>query len=143
LPEASSVPQALPIRVLATGATLDLTTDLQVVIRDAAPWQDFYAAYAGGPSASPPSVDFTQDMVVAIVLIHPTSGYAVALDSVTLTESQLTVSYTNIPPPPGVIVFEAFTDSYLFAAVPRTDPGIPVVFQGSVASASTPQPSPG
>jgi hypothetical protein len=135
-PDPGSPAQPLTISVLAAGETLMNTLD-QVVIRNQAAWQFFYTEHF--PGLSPPPVDFSQEMVVAIIFGAQTSGCSVTLDSVTATPSQVTVTYTVTLPGPGVGVFFASTDSYALAAVPRTDPSIPVVFQWSYAGLGTGQ----
>jgi hypothetical protein len=132
LPDPSSLGQPLPIRVLETGGNTKVWADQLVVIRDQATWQSFYAENVEGLSPSAPPVDFPQEMVVAIVMNAPTGGYGVTIDSVTATQSQVTVSYTEFQPDPDSLVFEELTQPYVFVAVPTTDPSIPVVFQGTV-----------
>lgn len=128
--DASAASEPLPSRVLETGAASSIDTqpgkDYEYVIDDGAQWKAFYASHK--PDGVPPSVDFTRERVVGVLLARPTGGYSVRLVEVAAAQPAGTqVTYEEATPGPDAVVIQVLTQPYIFAAIPIR-PG-PVTFK--------------
>ena len=108
--------EAQALRVLENGTFSGVTQGGERVFRAPGEWEGFYAQHRAEP---PPPVDFTQEMVVAVVLLRNTGGFDVAIDSAVATGRELVVTYTERRPHPEAVVIQVLTQPFAFAAVPR------------------------
>lgn len=106
------------------------------VIRDQAAWSKFWQDNFGAAVAVP-TVDFTQNMTVAVFLgQRATSGYTVMITSVEQVGNQLVVNYRTRVPQPGEAVTPTRTSPYAIAIIPSST--LPVVFRNVVPPPATP-----
>lgn len=104
------------LRVLENGTFSGVRQDGERVFRTPGEWEGFYAQHRAAP---PPPVDFTQEMVVAVVLSRNTGGFDVAIDGAVATGGELVVTYTERRPHPEAVVIQVLTQPYAIVAVPR------------------------
>jgi hypothetical protein len=126
-PRAERMSGMLPVRMLEKGNLSEIHQNRELVFRDAAAWQKFYAQHH--PGAPVPAVDFSREMVIAVLLSRNTGGYHVDLTSVEDTNDGVRVTYTETQPPPGAMVIQVLTQPYVLAAVPRRDGNVYFVHQ--------------
>lgn len=131
-PTATS-PAAVPVRMLdwGTASQFDGTVGAnhELVAATPAAWQQLYGAHR--PDGTAPDVDFTRERVVGVILGRPTTGFHVALESVTLEGGTLVVTYVETAPPAGATPVAQLTQPYFFAAVANR--GAPVSFKHQMA----------
>jgi hypothetical protein len=99
------------------------------VARNAAEWAQIWASHKPLTIPVPvmPVVDFSAYTVVGIALGRRPSGcYATEIVDATGTESQITVQFRELTPPPGVGCTAALVFPVQFVTIPRTDK--PVTF---------------
>lgn len=109
---------SVTIRTLEKGANSGLNVTTERVIRDEATWKAFYADHqANGKTV--PTVDFSREMVVAVVLMRATGGYTLNIDHVSLGSDRMTIHYTETRPGRDAIVIQVLTQPYVFIALPR------------------------
>jgi hypothetical protein len=96
-----------------------------VVVKDQASWAALWAEHVGKGSLAP-TVDFNQQMVIAVFLgdlYQPC--YTMRFDNVTSDTRQLTLRYTIVPPPMGMMCTANVATMATLVAVDRSD--LPVV----------------
>src|SRR3989304_4931964 len=87
-------------------------------------WAGLWARHVG-PSAAPPPVDFSAEMVVAVFAgERPTTGYGVDVTQVLSTDRGLQVKYRERTLPAGALVRPVVTATFHIIRLPR--------FQGPV-----------
>ena len=90
-----------------------------LIVDDAAEWNTFWDQHAGGV---PPTVDFTQDVVLAVFAgYRSTGGFSLAITAVDLSVATLDVSSLEQAPGPGCFVTLALTQPFHFVSVPRVE----------------------
>jgi hypothetical protein len=95
------------------------------VVKDPASWAALWAEHAG-KGRQLPAVDFGKQMVVGVFLGDLYSPcYKLHIDSVTATRSQVTVRYTVVPPPIGMMCTANVATMAQLIAIDRSD--LPVV----------------
>ena len=115
----------VPFRLLESGASSGIHENTETVIKDESHWEAFYARH--NAAKQPQKVDFTKEMVVAVVLNRLTGGYSVKFGPVSTDGTQMTATYTETEPAANAITIQILTQPYAFAAVPSTS--LPVHFQ--------------
>jgi hypothetical protein len=98
-----------------------------VVVKDEASWAALWAEHAGKDRAAP-TVDFTRQMVIAVFLgdlYQPC--YNMRFDNVTSDTRQLTLRYTIVPPPMGMMCTMNVATMATLVAVDRSDLPVAVV----------------
>ncbi len=103
---AASTGSQVSFVTVAAGQTSAVRQPLQTVIRDRAAWTDLWRRHAG-PAASVPTVDFTQEMVVAVFAGASSVPRAVSIGRIVRENGRLTVWYSlrdrlPIPEPDGL-----------------------------------------
>jgi hypothetical protein len=107
---------------LADGAYADIKEGTRTVLRSEEAYADFWARLHANRSSvpEPPTVDFDEQVVVAVVLGERRSGgYTVEIDDVSGTSSgdRLQVSYTETVPGENCVVTLALTSPWVLATV--------------------------
>lgn len=103
--------------ILDAGEISKRALAFQVDARDEAQMRLLWAQHK---DTQPPYVDFSREMVVAVFLgTRPTGGYAVVIESITRTGTDLDVLSSEGRPGAGCIVSQALTTPYVLVRVPR------------------------
>jgi hypothetical protein len=118
--------QQLTVREIpeATTSTSGLTQATRVVIRDAAAWDAFWGSMVAGrtPRPATPSVDFGQSMVIAAAMgQRPSGGYLIKIDSVSVSQSAVSVVVRSVSPGPNCMTTQIITAPVVAVTVPRAD----------------------
>jgi hypothetical protein len=107
----------------AQGTRID-TTRRRTTITDAATWNAFWTSLIPDPQATgpAPSVDFSQQMVIAAVMpLRPSSGYRIAIESVTEFADHIEAEVVERSPAPGCVTLTVITRPFDVVRVPRRD----------------------
>jgi hypothetical protein len=108
------------VRTLGKGPTSDIDMPRQVTVRSPEEWTALWKAH--GAAGQPPTVDFTQEMVVGVFLgTRPTAGYGVEVVRGIAAPAALIVEYVEAVPARGAITAQVLTSPYHLAAVPKHD----------------------
>lgn len=94
------------------------------VIRSQDELDSFWAKHAAlfFPQPAPPSVDFFQEMIVALVdTVEPTCGYEISIQSLEEVEGQVIVHAEKDCPGPGTVTCDALTVPYHIVKLNRTE----------------------
>jgi hypothetical protein len=90
------------------------------LVEDAAQWSALWALHDS--SASPPSVDFARDVVVAVFAgMRSTSGHSITVRRVELSVARLDVGTKEMAPGRNCNVLFVATQPYHFVRVPRVE----------------------
>ncbi len=101
-----------------------LRTPQRTVVRDAAAWQELWAAIwrDHGAAAPLPAVDFSREMVVVVALGERNSGgHSILIDSATVSDGSLQVWVRSISPGPNCVTAGALTEPVDAARLPRVE----------------------
>ena len=110
--------QGTVLNIVAQGAMSNIEEPRQAVVRTAAEWQALWQQH--DPGGTPPAVDFTQSMVVAIFLgSRPTTGFAVEIRAMKTDGNATVVEYIERQPPPDGIVAEVITSPFQAVRIAR------------------------
>ncbi|MCA8961240.1 MAG: dockerin type I repeat-containing protein [Planctomycetes bacterium] len=115
----------LPFTTIAQGDISDLDMGVQTVFLDAATFNAFW--FEHDSFDPPPAVDFTTEMVVAILSVFETAGVTHDIDEIEALSSTVEIRYTTTLP--GVF-FPMATRPHHFVKCPRTT--LPPVFVENV-----------
>lgn len=121
---ATAPPRTLAWRTLAKGWQSGITRARRRVIRSDVEWFAFWAEHAAALARiqTPPAVDFSYEMVVAVTLgRRPTGGYAVSVVGTEAGRQRVYVRVAEIKPKAGALVTQAETQPFHFAALPRSE----------------------
>jgi len=121
----------LTLRTLASGMRTELVGQAQRVARTQAEWNLLWAQHAG-IGKTPPTVDFSRDMVVGVFLgftgmpTNPTTDTGIKVSCVKANSSRVLVSWERVPnvpysacPPPGQRGPCVSASAFHFVAVER------------------------
>lgn len=124
LPTLSNSRIPLPMRTLALATTSQILTPRYIVSQDADSFRQLWREHAGSIE-SMPSVDFHQEMVIAVFMgEQPSGGYSIQIENVEEVDEQghhLQVNYRLQRPDPSQMVIQMLTSPVHFIAVPRQD----------------------
>ena len=108
------------ITTIAEGATSNVETARQVVVRTADDWTQLWKSHA--PSQPPPAVDFRTTMVAAVFMgTRPTAGYRVRVTRARADAGALVVEYMETEPPRDAIAAQMLTAPFHIVAIPKRD----------------------
>jgi hypothetical protein len=111
--------RTLDIRRIGQWTRTGIGESRRLVIRDANGWAQFWSELGVGER---PSVDFNQDVVVAVAAgQRPTGGYEIAVDRVTQSDGQLTVEVVERTPGPNCMTTASLTQPVDVVVVPAAD----------------------
>lgn len=95
----------LDIRRVGQFTQTTLGTPERLVIRDNDSWTRFWASVSGG---SPPSVDFSRDLVIAVAAGQRTNGgHSIAVERVVRAGAGLSIQVVETVPGPGCVTSQA------------------------------------
>jgi len=127
--ESDPPPQPVAHKTVDTDRYSGVSEARTVLISDSSAWIDLWAQHKREQSPVPraPSVDFSQQMVVAVFVgERPDSCGAVIIQKVYRANGRLVVEYTEPPPDPAAVCSALTTHPSQLVAIPR-GPG-PVEF---------------
>ena len=109
------------VRTVVKGQTSETDAPRQAAVRSAAEWSALWKTH--DPSGqSPPAVDFSREMVVAVFLgSRPTAGYEVEIVRAVGNGGTLLVEYVETGPSRDAITAQVLTAPYHLAAIPKHD----------------------
>ena len=111
--------RTLDLRRIGQWTRTGIGESRRLVIRDANGWAQFWSELGVGDR---PSVDFNQDVVVAVAAgQRPTGGYEIAIDRVTQSAGQLTVEVVERTPGPNCMTTASMTQPVDVVVVPAAD----------------------
>lgn len=120
--------------VVEQGTYSQYPRESELVVTEQAGWEAFYRQHA--PDGEIPRVDFTQSMVVGVVLQRNTGGFQVEVTAVNETADAVVVSYTETRPNSDAVTIQVLTQPFVLVQVPRRDG--PVRFEHTVETAPAP-----
>jgi len=100
------------LETIAIGDQSGIHEPKQTVVRDEASWHDLWRAHVSNqePPDAAPKVDFTRNMVIAVLLgARPSGGHGVRIDRLTIEGDHLQVHAQTTSPPPGAITTSVIT----------------------------------
>ena len=107
-----------PVRSLDRGAVSEVSTERQMVARDADGWAVTWQPVAHGRPQ--PSVDFSREMVVGVFLgRRPTAGFSVEITGYRVNGDDVVVLYREAAPSRDAITAQMLTSPYHLVALPR------------------------
>lgn len=122
---------SVPFETIDQGQYSDITTAMNLVIYKKKPWIAFWKKHAG--NTEPPSVNFRNEMVVAIMLgARPDSCYKIDIDSIvkdSLGHGQFDVSYKETVPGNGCACLTVITTPY---HIVKTEKSHIIRFRGDI-----------
>lgn len=111
--------RTLDLRRIGQWTRTGIGESRRLVIRDANGWAQFWSELGVGDR---PSVDFNQDVVVAVAAgQRPTGGYEIVIDRVTQSAGQLTVEVVERTPGPNCLTTASMTQPVDVVVVPAAD----------------------
>lgn len=99
----------------------------RMVIRDEQAWLDFWHAMTSVvvPAPDPPTIDFSQEMVVVAALgRQPTGGYAIAIEGVYESDGQLFVDVHETSPGTSCLLTQVITAPVTGVRVPASQEAV-------------------
>ncbi len=109
--------QPAPFTTIDRGASSEIDSPRQVVVRTPAEWAALWRAHA--PDKTPTSVDFANKLVLGVFLgTRPSAGYAVEIVGTRAEAGALVVRYAETRPGPDAITAQILTAPYHLVAIP-------------------------
>ncbi len=127
------VTTSLEFKIIEQGFRSGIHDQRAVAIRDEAAWNTLWTEHKRGPfpTTTPPQVDFSREMVVAVLLgERRTGGYSVNIINIAAVPEGLRVDYEEIRPGRGCLVTMAITYPFVIVRLPRVEG--PVMFNHEV-----------
>lgn len=113
----------IPFTIIDNGAQSGMHPQTQTltVLQDEATWTAFWAKHNTiSPPPVSPSIDFSKDMVVAVVdTDQPNSGYYISLDKIEKRGEELWVYVTRAQPAPACMNLGMVAQPFVFATLPK------------------------
>jgi hypothetical protein len=124
------------------GQYADIDSGVQLVIQNEQEFSTLWEQLHGNRDSAPapPSVDFDQQTVIAVVMeSQPTGGYSVSVDEALLNETgdEAQIRYTETAPGDDCGVTMAFTSPYVLATIDATVDDASFTSSSEVRSCST------
>ena len=108
------------VRTVGKGPVSAIEQPRQVTVRSAAEWEALWKE--NGANAPLPAVDFSREMVVAVLLgRRPTAGYGVEIVRIVGNGGALVVEYVETAPSRDTITAQILTSPYHLAAIPKSE----------------------
>lgn len=122
----NDIPQDVSFSVLGEGANAQLSERKNYRIKNRDEFAMIWSyAYGSGPEQLP-SVDFTQNHVLAVFSgERPSAGYGVAVNAVVDTATAREVMITHTEPGTGCMTAQVITSPFQFVLVPKNE--LPIV----------------
>lgn len=126
----NSVPAGpLAFETLDSGLYSGITEHKEVAVRSHAEWADLWREHISivSPPPDSPTVDFSQEMVVAVFMgEQSTGGYSIEINQIVKEGSKIKVFYTETSPDPECMVAQMLTQPFHIVKLARQD--LPLVF---------------
>jgi hypothetical protein len=109
---------------LYSGPTSGFSEPAELVIRDAAAFEQVFASAMGEDMLVPPVPDvrFAREMVIVLALgQRNTGGYGIRFDGITADGTGATVRYTTTSPGPNCMTTQMLTSPVEIVSVPRVE----------------------
>lgn len=118
----SGQPKNVSFTVLSEGTNAEVTDRKNYRIKNRDEFASVWA-YAYGDTGEPlPSVDFTQNHILAIFSgERPSAGYGVTVNAVIDTDTAREIMITHTEPGSSCITAQVITSPFQFILVPKTD----------------------
>jgi len=119
----------IPFETVDQGVQSGVLAEGGRIVRDPVAWEALWAEHVAGRVPAPPlpPVDFSREMVLAYFLGEkPTSGYAVEIREIAVSEGRVLVHVAVTTPPPGAPVLQVLTQPFHIVRAPRSE--LPVEF---------------
>ncbi len=117
-------PATTSLRTVARGTQSPAAASSRQVIRDKAAWSRLWTTQLrpeGSEAETPPAVDFSREMVLAVFQGQKSSGgYAVTILSAKEEKGALLVTVREQSPPPDAMSIQVLTSPYHVVAVKRS-----------------------
>jgi hypothetical protein len=128
----ATVNPSLAIRTIAKGTASGIDQERSEAIRDQAAWSKLWLehkARARSASETPPEVDFTKEIVLALTLGRKNSGgYSVEMVAANPAKNEIVIHCIRKSPPPGAMTIQVLTNPFHFVAIPITQSSIRFVY---------------
>ena len=121
------VQMAIPVTTIQKGNFSGIREPAQIVVRTQDEWNSLWKRHASiqSPPSSPPSVDFTAEMVVGLFVGEKnTGGYEVEITRAELKDSTVYIYYVEKSPISGGMAIQALTQPFHLARLPRQDASV-------------------
>ena len=125
-----ATPVAVPFTLVAVDISSSIGDFRTAVVRDRPSWETLWAEYTATRTSPPPPpvVDFSKEMVVAVLLGAKGNGcYDVRIVDVTQSAGVITVRYKEAIPAPGDICTQSFSNPSSIATVPASTASVQFV----------------
>ena len=119
-------PATLNFVMIKEGNTSGVKTDMTSIYKLDTPdsWQGFWHEHHQNiqPEEPPPSIDFNNEMVIAIVdTDQPSSGYKLTIDQLQAVDNTLYVFATRTQPGAGCVSLGMISQPFVILKVPKSE----------------------
>jgi hypothetical protein len=106
--------------VLAKGQNSGMSLPKYLVIKNPSQWQTLWRVHSGRPGLSPPAVDFSKSMIIAVFMGEKhTGGYSVDIKGIKQADKRMWVDVSLHAPAKDKMVTMALTQPFIMVSVPR------------------------
>lgn len=117
--------QAVAFTVLTQGTQSGFNAEMPTAFKfdNEKDWQTFWQQHTSTVEPKPalPAVDFSQNMVIAIVDANePSGGYELTVDKITAYNHRLHITVTRVGPGANCMTLGAITQPFVFITVPQS-----------------------
>ena len=128
---------SIPIVRVRSETFSGLTQPAQLIIRDQSAWQQTWSAIWTSTTPAPglPVVDFSSNMIIVVAAgSKPSSGYAIAVESASQHDGDVTVAVRATSPSPGCAALTVITNPVDVVQLPRYNGHISFEQRSEIAS---------
>ena len=118
----SAASEAVTFKTILKGEISGIHEAMQIVLRSAADWQDFWGKHMAFQAEQRPSpaVDFGRDIVIGVFVGNrPTGGYAAEIVNIEKDNGMTTVNFKETTPPRGSMVTQSLTQPFHLVRVSK------------------------
>jgi hypothetical protein len=112
------------------GSASGITRSTTLAIKSEDEWHRIWAQHVSvrAPMPSPPQIDFSREMVIAVFAgERTTGGFTVEVTAIEHSTGAIRVTYRESGPPPDSLLAQAITQPYHIVTTPRLER--PIVFE--------------
>ncbi len=122
---AANEPKTMDFVVITTGPTSAIKADMTSIYKldTQKSWDDFWAQHSINiqPPESAPVIDFTKNMVIAVVdTDQPSSGYELTIDQLQIVDDKLYIFATRKQPGAGCVSLGMISQPFVMIQVPQS-----------------------
>jgi len=106
------------------GSASGITTPTTLVVKSQEDWHRIWARHASvrTPTPSPPRIDFSKEIVIAVFAgAQTTGGFTVEITAIEESAGLMRVTYRESGLPPGSLLTQAITQPYHLVRIPRVE----------------------